>query len=371
MSAQIVQIVPRLAPSIGGVADYASLLARRLREEYQIDSSFLVGDPAWQGPARLDQFSVERIDDRQAQHLERQLIKRDADMVLLHYVGYGYQKRGCPIWLVNGLKIWKRKYSRHRLVVMFHELFASGRPWQSSFWTSPLQRSLAKSLALLSDHCVTNLTRSAQALVAMSGRPQSAFTVLPVFSNVGELPAPRPWCERKSRMIVFGGAEWRRQAYFDRRMDLAQAIETLGIDEVVDIGLPCGDLPKLPVRHTVKGILTAGSVDRELTEARAGFFTCPAAYLGKSTIFAAYAAHGLLPVTSAGNTLRNQDGPFAGEQFLPVGDWAAAAPEKLAAISQQAYQWYQRHKLGEQSQCYASMLDKLSAVAESPVAAYC
>jgi len=264
MTVEIIQIVPRLAPSIGGVGDYASLLARSLRDEHEIQSSFLVGDPAWRGPARLDRLSVERIDDPQAHQLERHLEKLSADLVLLHYVGYGYQKRGCPVWLVNGLKNWKRKHPRRRLVVMFHELFASGRPWQSSFWTSPLQRSLAKSLALLSDHCLTNLTRSAQALSAMSGRPQSAFTVLPVFSNVGELPAMRPWRQRKSRMIVFGSAAWRRQAYREHEIDLTRACRALDIDTIVDLGPPCGQLPKLPFAQVVAGILPAESIGRQL-----------------------------------------------------------------------------------------------------------
>lgn len=356
MSPQIVQIVPRLAPSVGGVADYASLLAQRLTEDCQIDSSFLVGDPAWQGPARLDRFSVDRIDGQQAHQLERQLIKLGADLVLLHYVGYGYQKRGCPIWLVSGLKSWKTKYPRRRLVVMFHELFAYGRPWQSSFWTSPLQRILAKSLALLSDHCVTNLTGSAQALAAMTGRPQSAFTVLPVFSNVGELAAPRPWRQRKSHMIVFGSAAWRRQAYLEYGNDLARACRTLDIDTIVDLGPPCGELPKLPFAHVIEGVLAAESVDRQLAEARAGFFTCPAPYLGKSGIFAAYAAHGLLPVTFSANGAVNRDGLAAGTHFLPSIDSTGNAQERFSAIARRAHSWYSDHRIANQARRYSDCL---------------
>jgi hypothetical protein len=368
MPAEIIQIVPRLAPSISGVADYAGLLAGRLRDDYEIQSNFLVGDPAWKGSSNLDGFNVHGLHQRRANELERQLKKLGAATVLLHYVGYGYQKRGCPVWLMHGLKSWKKRSAKHRLIVMFHELFATGLPWQSSFWSAPLQRHLCKSLASLSDHCVTNRRCSAQTLSAMTSRAQTDFIVLPVFSNVGELLASLEWRQRKPRMIVFGGAAWRRQAYFDRRIDLQHAIETFGIDEVVDIGPPCGDVPKLPVRHTVKGILGAESVDRELTEARAGFFTYPADYLGKSTIFAAYASHGLLPVTFAGNAAQNQDGLYAGEHFLRVGDGSAADPEKLTTISQQVYRWYRRHRLSEQTQCYASMLGKPSAVADSPVA---
>ncbi|MFZ4728709.1 MAG: glycosyltransferase family 1 protein, partial [Pseudanabaena sp.] len=68
--------------------------------------------------------------------------------VLLHYVGYGYAKRGCPVWLVDGIQRWKNLYPDRLLVTMFHELHASGTPpWTSSFWLSPLQKNLVTRLA--------------------------------------------------------------------------------------------------------------------------------------------------------------------------------------------------------------------------------
>ena len=76
--------------------------------------------------------------------------------VLLHYAGYGYQARGCPTRLVAGLRDWKRR-GGGRLVTVFHEVYASGPPWRSSFWLFPFQRRLAAERARRSDGIVTSL----------------------------------------------------------------------------------------------------------------------------------------------------------------------------------------------------------------------
>ena len=84
--------------------------------------------------------------------LQKSLSAPDATTpVILHYVGYGYEKRGCPLWLIRGLESWKRNHRVHRLLVIFHELYAAGSPWQSSFWNSPVQRWITGRLARLAD----------------------------------------------------------------------------------------------------------------------------------------------------------------------------------------------------------------------------
>src|SRR5438034_3528340 len=171
---EIIQIVPKLPPSISGVGDYAYLLARELRAAQGIHTRFIVCDPSWEGAKDYHGFSVSRMDTRQPDELERHINALGMSAtVVLQYVGYGYEKRGCPLWLVRGLESWKRRHPGCRLLVMFHELYASGPPWRSSFWTSPVQRALVKSLALLSDHCVTNLHASMHVLARMTARRES------------------------------------------------------------------------------------------------------------------------------------------------------------------------------------------------------
>jgi hypothetical protein len=358
MPANIIHIVPRLAPSIGGVADYAALLARQLRDGHAIQSAFLVGDPAWQGTARLDGFMVERIAGQQANLLERSLKNLDAAIVLLHYVGYGYQKRGCPIWLLRGLQSWKRQSPRHRLIVMFHELFATGLPWQSSFWSAPLQRGLTKALALLSDARLTNLAGSGEIIARLTGQPTSSIPVLPVFSTVGEANGEDDLEKRKPHMIVFGSASWRRQAYRSHGESLARACATLGIETIVDIGAPLNETPRLPVALRQTGVLSAPAISRELRCARAGFFTYPAPLLGKSTIFAAYTAYGLIPVTYGENRGVNLDALRPEEHFLALDHAPRRTSERCTAIARGAQRWYAAHNLAKQGELFADCIER-------------
>src|ERR1700675_2449648 len=148
---QIVQIVPKLPPSISGVGDYAVLLARQLQLGYGIDSRFvLVSDG--QAPEMANDFAVSVIQPR-ARLLPEAL---RGQPVCLHYVGYGYQKRGYAAWLARGLQTWKRENPSRHLITMFHEIFATGRIWNSSVWLSRLQRRVACAIANTSDALLTN-----------------------------------------------------------------------------------------------------------------------------------------------------------------------------------------------------------------------
>ena len=113
---EILQIVPGLPPAIDGVGDYAFLLARQLRKAHGINTRFVVCDPWWQsegGGQRTEvtnqgsvvgsqwsvvsgQFSVYQLRERSAEELLRVLNQPGiSHTVLLQYVGYGYEKRGC------------------------------------------------------------------------------------------------------------------------------------------------------------------------------------------------------------------------------------------------------------------------------------
>jgi len=73
--------------------------------------------------------------------------------------------------LVDGLQRWRTASINRLLVTMFHEVYATGPPWASSFWLSPLQRNLAARLAQMSDHCLTSRQGYAKLLYELSHRP--------------------------------------------------------------------------------------------------------------------------------------------------------------------------------------------------------
>jgi len=72
--------------------------------------------------------------------------------------------------------------------------------------------------------------------------------------------------------------------------------------------------------------------------------------LGKSTIFAAYCAHGLLPVSAKGSKLP-VDGIESGKHYW-IPD-SLNNLDEVQAIAQNAHQWYQPHSLSLQAKTFA------------------
>lgn len=302
---ELIQIVPRLSPAPEGVGGYAAALAAELRDQLGIETRFATGGALPAGST-----------------------------VLLHYANYGYQARGCPVSLVRGLLSWKRSAAGRRLVIIFHEVYASGPPWRSSFWTSPLQRRLAAALARAGDGAVTSLELYAGLLKRLA--PGVEVHVSPVFSTVGEPERVPALSERSPTMVIFGGPGARERAYGEGQEALAAACRTWGIEEVLDIGPALSSVPahveSIPVQTL--GPLPASEVSRLLLGSFAGFLAYPSGFLPKSTIFAAYCAHGLLPV-HPGDT-------------KDKGDAQAAADA--------ARKWYLGHSLARQADLFHRLL---------------
>ncbi|MEA2602396.1 MAG: hypothetical protein QOF89_3388 [Acidobacteriota bacterium] len=333
----VVQIVPRLPPPFEGVGSFAEGLATTLHEASGIASRLLAAGSG--APGAVSEAAA------LAARLEREA---GAGPVLLHYVGYGYHPRGCPGWLVDGLAAWKRSGGR-RLVTLFHEVYASGPPWRSSFWLSPAQRRLAARLAGLSDGRVTSLALYRRLLRRLV--PELAVAVLPVFSTVGEPAAVLPLAARARRLVVFGGPGGRARAYHCHAARLAAACRALDLEEVLDVGPP-GSVPVpaevagRPLRRL--GELPAAEVGALLAQSLAGFVAYPARFLAKSTVFAAYCAHGMLPLCAA----RDENGD---EDETPPF-WEPASAEDPQRVADRARAWYGTHGAGVHAALYRELL---------------
>lgn len=236
MSLKIIQIVPRLPPTIDGIGDYALQLACQLRHHFQIDTHFVVGDPQWLGNSEIEGFKISQVNRCSPTDIQSQLQPPTAT-ILLHYVGYGYAQKGCPWWLIKGLQRWRHNHSQGKLITMFHEIAALGRPiWTSAFWLSRLQLSLAKSLVKISDRLVTSKQSYAHMLEALSNHQHGNIPHLPVFSTVGELPQLLPLVQRQRRAVIFGGWANRERAYHQSYPQLAYACQRLNLTAIWDIG---------------------------------------------------------------------------------------------------------------------------------------
>ena len=355
----LLQLVPALPPPYEGVGSHALRLAEALETGGGMASRFLVLGPG--GGDAEDRPGVFHLRERTGPALrrlvDRALASTSAPRVLLHYSNYGYAPRGCPRWLAAGLESWRRETSDGRLVTVFHEVSAAGAPWQSSFWLRPVQRRIAARVARASDAAVTSLERYASELRHL-GAPAPP-EVLPVFSAVGEPRDVPALADRPRRLVVFGGPGTRSRAYREHRDELEIACRSLDVEEIVDVGPALDDEVEWPGRPPVRrrGPLDSREVRRVLLGARAGFLAYPREFLPKSTVFAAYCAHGLLPVQAW-----RPEAAARAESPSPLA-WVPSARRLMEldgggqALADRARAWYRPHRLEAQAALFRHLLD--------------
>jgi hypothetical protein len=275
-----------------------------------------------------------------------------SEVVFLQMSGYGFQKRGAPLWLVREMQ--KRRSRIRALGVFFHEIYAFGPPWTSSFWLSPVQRYIARCLMQSSDFWMTNRMGAAQWLNARV--PGKRHAVLPVCSNIGE---PELVPEKRARkVVVFGSPALRESAY---RLSGVHLFEWARREncEIHDVGGPIPD-QSLSRRLRVNGVIQHGflesdSVQHMMLEAMFGLVAYPSEYAAKSSVFAAFSSHGLCPVLLSSRYL-SSDGLEPGIHYcagFPKDSSGVAA----ANVAARAMGWYQSHSLSKHAQCLSQFID--------------
>jgi hypothetical protein len=336
--ALIVQLVP---PGEGGVRDYMACLAEQWTAAGVACQVIELSQPNTheQGlAARLKALAPPH-----AGHVA----------LVLHFSGYGFAPRGLCGWLVDELVQTRRQFGDGlRLAVVFHELFARGEPpWRSAFWLSLLQAAVAKRLARLADVVWTNTEHHAAWLHGALGAGSAVHT-WPVFSNVGEPREVRVQTARAPQAIVFGSLATRRRALNGLKRCAMPLLVRLGIEELIEVGpggpALVGAAPDGLV-HRCAGSLTKAEVGRLLGASRLGLIEYPSNLLGKSGVFAAYAAHGCLVVNAHARTAA-ADGLVPGKHYAAPGHHAAPhAAERLHA-------WYLAHPAARQAEVLGRLL---------------
>jgi hypothetical protein len=346
----VVHLTPELQPMIGGIADYAAILGTALTK-CDIRQQYLVASHTALAHERRIRASFPQalvLDLTTSSDLLRGLQDLDADTVLLHYSGYGYSPRGAPFWLVEWLGRWKKLRAHHRLIVMFHETWASGLPWQSSFWLSPLQYWCVARIARLADAVVTN-TSYYRARLGRFLRPGTPVEVQPIFSNIGEPDAVPAFNEREPVCVLFGRGVTRRRTT-ERFKRYLNELQTLGIECLIEIGAEPEITARLKWPFPVKslGLRKTSEISAIMSRVKYGLFDCPVRVAGKSGVLAALAAHGIVPIHPEG------EGTFEELEFgrdtvnisavSHVSErWIALAPDGVAVRA-----WYGKHRLERQ-----------------------
>ena len=146
----VVHIAPQLPPAIDGVGDYCWNLWRHWPEP-DVRWKFLALHNVPQTRAHWREVEVSGF-EANAYSLNRALETAGAETVVLHYVSYGFQPKGVPLWLPETLRRWREGSSGKsqkqnadderinvrspRLITMFHEMYARSSPLRSPFWVA-------------------------------------------------------------------------------------------------------------------------------------------------------------------------------------------------------------------------------------------
>lgn len=350
-SRTLIQVV---APGSGGVRDYLECLRGQWKST-GIESHVI---------------AMSESDARQQSLADRLRRVVEAEgrpcSLILHFSGYGFQKRGLCFWLSREIENSRRVLGHQmRLVTMFHELFASGPPWRSAFWLSSMQAWIARRIARASDALWTNTELHARWL-----RQQVAASVpievQPVFSTIGEPAVVAAVSGRTPRLVVFGAPSTRGRA-LQLLPRHASRLRSQGIIEVVEVGsgaaYPWAD-PALP--HRFVGRLEAAELHDLLQDSAYGLIDYPPKYLGKSTVFAAYAVHGCVSLNTA-DPDPDSDGLQRHRHFLTLPPSAGIPQDDQARqqIANAARDWYAQHSLPWQAQgmaraCLVSNIERLA-----------
>ena len=272
---------------------------------------------------------------------------------IIHYSGYGYAKRGAPEWLLSWLKIQRPRIGK--LGIWFHEIYATGSPWSSAFWLSPVQKNIARRLAESSDFWITNRKKSADWLSSHTGEMPHA--TLPVFSNVGESATFS--IERKPKIIIFGGAALRSETYRAAGKELFAWAESKEL-EIHDIGPKISD-PEisslLKQKHVVEhGRLEKDVITQHISSSMFGVVRYPKSHVAKSGVFASYCAHGTCPVVISDNYEMN-DGLIANEHYLAGIKFAKQQCFSSMKIGSSAWEWYQQHNINKHVRTLSTILN--------------
>ena len=318
---------------------------------------FVSGTPSRIERPRADHWQTAPVVERTGASFAKQLSElchdRDVATVILHVSGYGYAKRGAPIWLLKGMRIWRQTHKNCRLLGIFHELFATGRVYNSSFWLSSAQKHVTRAIWNLCDAGLTTTSLYFDQLQAWRPDMAQLLHTMPVVSNVGEPESTVPIEERPRKMAVFGHSGVEHKVYAGPRYkECASIAETLGILKIIDIGArtitPPSRLGQIPVMSL--GQLSPNSVSEQLKSCRFGLLDYDVGRLEKSGVFAAYAAHGVIPVC-IGSEANAFHGLEEGRHFLrlPLNTLL-----DLSAMQRNLTRWYDGHSIARHADLIAS-----------------
>jgi len=349
----ILLIAPQYPPAINGLGDYAARLGQGLT-----DAGYTVH---YAGLPQPTPVTVQPYWSLQANgtHLLQIVQQQQIHTVILNYSGYGYQRKGVPHWLVAALTEVKR--AGIRIIIFFHELYANGPLWTSAFWLHPLQKKIVQRLFDMADKvfCSNQIVFDLLAPLEKGGGLKRENIGL--FANIPEPDRLSAWNKRANEMVVFGSTPNRKKVY-ELLVKYVDDLKMNGITTIVDIGLTeAGMFPDafdFPIQKM--GTLSAQEITAVLQTVKYGAISYPPSLLGKSGVFAAYAACGLLVFNLTHQIDQTVDGLIIDQHFLlnclNVND------SNTSEMSQVLNTWYSHRNFKHHLSAYISALALITQI---------
>ena len=345
----LLQIVPKIPGSLDGVGDYALTIARRLRTDLHSNTVFAAFKVDQQeSPGGFKAVALDHLADDPMKY----------DHVLLHYVNYGFQKRGVPFRLLSILRALRARH-RGRFVTIFHELYASGPPWRSAFWLQPFQIDLAKSVAQLTDLCIVSSDNFRRELRRMA--PHAEIELHPVPSGLGEPTLSNEQIANRDShcWAIFGGTdlvERSVRSFPQVRLRIPDSIAPRRLYVLGGAENPatCSLLASLGIESIYRPNIAAAEASKILGTCSFAWFNyfhrpgIETSMILKSSAFASTCAHAVIPVLLHPSRPIAIDGDHLPGPFF-VGFDRAEIPgaEARSEAAAEIYSWYQRHASSE------------------------
>lgn len=368
MTKEILQIIPTKPNWSDGIGDYALLLATQLFKDAQIKTHFLVFRNDLEVEPLVNGFSIARLPSHQPD-VFCSFVPEGVRTIIVHFGSYPYFQNnlkgnfgvGTPFWLVEALQSVVRS-RQLKLIVVFHEL--PKLHWRQRYLfglLNPIHCIVSRRLAKMADVVFTNTTGSQ---VILSKWRRNNVIKLLVFSNMGEAESSPPLMVRKRRLVIFGGAG-RYRIYRDHFQALIQICKSIGIEEICDVGPPLKltDYLSSDINLVEMGWCSQTKISELMLTSLAGCidYSLYSGELGKSGIFAAYCAHGLVPILTNYNP-SEADGLYLNQHYLALDSKLDNLDlAKLQMIADKSHEWYQTHTLKETTKTFSSCIESLNS----------
>ena len=280
-----------IVPSLPYNADIALTLACGLRRTYQLNSAFYSHKPL-----KDNVYSTYDFEEIQSNATSlHESIGQDISTILLHVNSWTYNNFKSKSSANDFLYQLETALNRRslELITIFHDIPTT--KFGSYFNIQKSSQSFTKNLANLSRSVVTNNGFYERHLIENTGSP--IYTVN-TFSRVGELESNNLLGASRCNLIILGGYE--RANIYKKKSLLQQTMNTLKLSQIVDIGpsIPWSRINTKGLSIKQMGQLTKSEISDQLTISKIGLldYSRYPNCLGKSSVFNAYKAHGVVPL---------------------------------------------------------------------------